>query len=197
MATPNLDALALIQDKIKHPTMGQNIPVGEENRYHSFVDFNTVKGAIQELKPSYSTDEIKTGGTFVNSDGIRKPIYQKTFFGVIPAFATNPVSFSDGLDDVESMISIEDYINIPSNQNTIPYSRSSNITYGDFGIAAGNPIKVRNVRNSLAFGGYEILATTLIQSVSAFNDVLSETGPETDLNLIITVKYTKNSDLPV
>jgi hypothetical protein len=50
MATPNLDALALIQDKIKHPTMGQNIPAGEENRYHSFGDFNTVKGSVLETK---------------------------------------------------------------------------------------------------------------------------------------------------
>jgi hypothetical protein len=50
MATPNLDALALIQDKEKHPTMGQNIPAGEENRYHSFGDFNTVKGSVLETK---------------------------------------------------------------------------------------------------------------------------------------------------
>jgi hypothetical protein len=50
MTTPNLDALALIQDKEKHPTMGQNIPAGEENKYHSFVDFNTVKGSILETK---------------------------------------------------------------------------------------------------------------------------------------------------
>ncbi len=46
MATPNLDALALIQEKEKHLTMGQNIPSGEDNFFHIFKEFNTVKGSI-------------------------------------------------------------------------------------------------------------------------------------------------------
>ena len=204
MATPNLDALALIQTKIKHPTMGQNIPVGEENKYHSFVDFNTVKGAIQELKPNYWADEVDTGGTFEYEDGSKKPIYRKRFLFTIPANDSSILSFPWAIYEIDKIVKIEDILSqykvIGPSQFSDQYTQftgSSKVLYGNFGNVLGTPIKAKSIVNTLEINSNEIAISSVTSLIDELNEVLSVVGPEYDLKLTVTLYYTKTTDSPV
>lgn len=129
-------------------------------------------GDVNALFNSYSTNEIKTGGTWI--DG--KPIYRKVFSGSISTIVTHiPFDASD-----KKIIKIDTYFTDPANLNGMEFS--------------GN-IYVNGVTGDYYEEFYVIYSIDDLQ-FTIVNKKLNESGESTFVTgvIYIIVEYTKITD---